>query len=432
VFLDLTARRNSPLIRAAVQLHQSGVIPANTYVIDLDTVRDNAAAMAAEARRVGIRTYLMTKHYNRNPLVTHAALAAGLDSTVAVDVHCAQTLRRFGLPLGHVGHLVQIPKHNLPAVLAQRPEVMTVFSVDNARLVSAAAQALGVVQEILIRVRGRDDIIYPNEEGGVREADLAAAATDIAALPGVRIAGVVTFPGTLFNPTSRKIEPTTNFATVLRAKDLLTTLGFEIKQVNTPGAGSTRGFEVVARNGGTVAEPGHGLTGTTPTHLYDDTAPERPAITYVSEVSHVFDGRAYVVGGGFYACDTPALIGDDRAFHTDAWRCMAFVGRESERILETKVPVDIGSFFGRTNNATDYYGGTLVPDAPADIRPGDSAVYGFRPQVFTTRAHVAVVDGLSTEPRLLGLFDRANNLIDRDGQPMDNSTNRVREMIGTA
>jgi predicted amino acid racemase len=432
VFLDLTARRNPSLIRAAAHLHQSGIIPPNTYVIDLDAVRGNAAVMAAEAHRLGIRTYLMTKHYNRNPLVTHAALSAGLDSTVAVDVQCAQALRRFGLPLGHAGHLVQIPMHSLPAVLSQRPEVMTVFSVANARNISAAAHAQGMVQDILIRVRGHDDIIYPNEEGGVWESDLAVAAADIAKLPGVRIAGVVTFPGTLFNVTSRQVTPTPNFATVLRAKELLVSLGFEIEQVNTPGAGSTRGFEVVARNGGTVAEPGHGLTGTTPTHLYDDTAPEKPAITYVSEVSHLFEGRAYVVGGGFYACDTPALIGDDSAFQAGAWPCMAFAGRDPDRILDTKVPVDIGSFFGRTNNATDYYGGTLVPDTPVDIRPGDTAIYGFRPQVFTTRAHVAVIDSLSTEPRLLGLFDRSNNLIDRDGLPVDSSTAQVRDMIGTA
>ena len=38
MFLDLVQRRNPDLIRAAVALHQRGIIPANTYVIDLDTV----------------------------------------------------------------------------------------------------------------------------------------------------------------------------------------------------------------------------------------------------------------------------------------------------------------------------------------------------------------------------------------------------------
>jgi hypothetical protein len=32
---------------------------------------------------------------------------------------------------------------------------------------------------------------------------------------------------------------------------------------------------------------------------------------------------------------------------------------------------------------------------------------------------------------VVGLFDRANNLIDRDGQPFDDGTARVRALIGT-
>jgi predicted amino acid racemase len=432
VFLDVTARRNPALIRAAAALHQSGAIPANTYVVDLDTVRANARVMADEARRVGIRTYLMTKHYNRNPVITHTALAEGLDSTVAVDVQCVQALRRFGLPVGHVGHLVQIPRHDLPAVLSTGPEVMTIFSVDKARQVSDAAVALGMVQDVMLRVRAEGDLIYPNEEGGIREGDLETVAKEIDALPGVRVAGVVTFPGTLFDPNTGRIEPAPNFDTVLRARDRLTDLGFRIDQVNTPGAGSTRGFEVVARLGGTVAEPGHGLTGTTPLHLYDDTAPERPAMVYVSEVSHLYEDRAYVVGGGFYACDTPATVGDDSRFRTRPWEPHAFVGREPDAILDTTVPVDVGSFFGRTVNATDYYGGTLVPSGPADIRVGDTAVYAFRPQAFTTRAFVAVAADVDTEPRVVGLFDRSNNLVDRDGQPYEDTRARVRELTGRA
>jgi hypothetical protein len=108
------------------------------------------------------------------------------------------------------------------------------------------------------------------------------------------------------------------------------------------------------------------------------------------------------------------------------------VGRDPGAILDTRVPVDVGSFFGRTANATDYYGGTLVPAEPVDIRVGDTAVYAFRPQAFTTRAFVAVVSDVETEPRVVGLFDRANNLVDRDGQPYEDTRARVRELTGRA
>jgi predicted amino acid racemase len=431
MYLDTTAKRNPALIRAATMLHQSGVIPANTYVIDLDAVRHNAEAMAQEAERVGISLYFMSKHFNRNPLVSHTVVAAGIPSAVAVDLQGAQYLHRYGVPVGHVGHLVQIPRHSLRVVLEMRPEVMTIFSVDKARQVSEVALQMGLVQDILIRVRAENDIIYPNEEGGIWEADLEVAAKEMARLGGINIAGVVTFPATLYNAQTRRLEATPNFATLRRAAERLSQLGFEIKQINAPGASSTLGFDTVARNGGTHAEPGHALTGTTPSVLYDDAAPERSAMIYVNEVSHLFEGKAYVFGGGFYGCDTPANRGDDSAYHTKPWTPMAFVGRAPEDIMGTKVPVDIGSFFGRTLNATDYYGGTLCPEDYVDIRVGDTVIYGFRAQVFTTRSQVAVIDGVESDPRLLGLFDRANNLLDEKGYPVEDSKARVHDLVAS-
>ena len=40
--LDIIRDRNPLLVKAAVELHQSGEIPPNTYVVDLDRVRENA------------------------------------------------------------------------------------------------------------------------------------------------------------------------------------------------------------------------------------------------------------------------------------------------------------------------------------------------------------------------------------------------------
>lgn len=429
MYLDALAEKNPDLIHAAAAMHQAGTIPANTYVIDIDTVRRNAEAMVREARRVGVNLYFMSKHFNRNPLVAHAIVAAGIPTAVAVELQDALYLQRYGVPVGHVGHLVQIPRFGLRPVLEMRPEVMTIFSVEKARQVSEVAERLGMVQGILLRVRASDDIIYPNEEGGIWESDLEQAAAEIAQLKGVRIDGVVTFPATLFSAHTRQLEPTPNFGTLRRSASTLRAMGFDIRQLNAPGASCTIGLETVAENGGTHAEPGHALTGTTPAVLYNEHSPERPAILYVNEVSHLFEGKGYVFGGGFYACDTPANRGDDTPYSIKPWEPHAFVGRDAERITETKVPVDVGSFFGRTNNATDYYGGTLIPTGPADIRVGDTVIYGFRPQVFTTRAHVAVVDNVGSSPRLLGLFDRANNLLDENLQPIEGSARQVGELL---
>ena len=48
MFLDLIRRRNPRLIEAAIALHQSGQLPANTYVIDLDAVEDNRSRHLGE------------------------------------------------------------------------------------------------------------------------------------------------------------------------------------------------------------------------------------------------------------------------------------------------------------------------------------------------------------------------------------------------
>jgi hypothetical protein len=42
MFLDVTVRRNSSLIEAAIKLHQRGLITPNTYVLDLDRIVENA------------------------------------------------------------------------------------------------------------------------------------------------------------------------------------------------------------------------------------------------------------------------------------------------------------------------------------------------------------------------------------------------------
>lgn len=429
MYLEAIAKKNPALISAAASLHQEGIIPPNTYVIDINSVRNNASVLAKEAKKVGIYLYFMSKHFNRNPLLAHTVMSAGIPSAVAVDIQCAQALHYHGIKVGHVGHLVQTPKHSIKTILEMEPEVITVFSIEKAHQISEAAINIGKTQDILIRVRDHNDIIYPNEEGGILIDELPNAAKEIAKLNGVNITGVTTFPATLFNPSSQSLEATVNFSTVRRARDILTSLGFQIKQINAPGASATLGLKTVAENGGTHAEPGHAITGTTPSVLYNDTNPEVPAMVYLSEVSHIFDKKAYVMGGGFYACDTPANQGDDSSFHTNSWVCNAFVGGAPEEILERKVEVDIDSFFGRTNNATDYYGGTLIPASIDNIRVGDTVIYGFRAQAFTMRSNIAVVDNIKGSPRLLGLFDRSNNLLDSKGYPVENSKSLIQDML---
>jgi ABC-type multidrug transport system fused ATPase/permease subunit len=142
--------------------------------------------------------------------------------------------------------------------------------------------------------------------------------------------------------------------------------------VNGPGTTSTATLSMLAQAGVTQVEPGHGLTGTTPWHAVEDLV-EEPAVAYVSEVSHSYAGGAYVFGGGLY--DDPVLGGTStRAI---------VVGDGADPATAPTLNVDMPA-----PQAIDYYAIVDVSEAPS-VEVGDTVVFGFRPQVFVTRALTA-------------------------------------------
>ncbi|RXZ46223.1 alanine racemase [Agromyces binzhouensis] len=387
MFLSLLRRRNPRLIDAAVALHRSGELPPNTYVIDLDAVERNTAVVAAEASRLGLTAFAMTKQIGRNPDASRAIRAGGITHSVGVDLECAVAAAAGGLASGHLGHLVQIPRHRARDAAALRPRYWTVFSEQKAREAGAAASAAGYVQDVLLRIIGDGDRFYAGHEGGFDAADVVAAAGRVDEIPGVRFAGVTSFPATLFDRATGDVASTPNLATLTRAKRDLEAAGFRDVEVNAPGTTSASALERLAQAGATQVEPGHGLTGTTPLHAVRDLE-EEPAIAYVSEVSHLWNGRAYVFGGGLYV--DPVL----GAAETDA----LVVGPDDDAASATARRVEMPA-----PEAIDYYATAPVPEGGA--RPGDTVVFGFRPQVFVTRALTAGIRGLdSGEPRLEGLW----------------------------
>src|SRR5438046_2810318 len=110
MFLDLLRRRNPALLDAAITFHQRGELPANTFVIDLDAVTANAVAISTEAARLGLTPFAMTKQVGRNPDLCRALIAGGIPASVSVDMGCARATHRAGMRIGHLGHLVQIPR----------------------------------------------------------------------------------------------------------------------------------------------------------------------------------------------------------------------------------------------------------------------------------------------------------------------------------
>ncbi|MGI5928921.1 alanine racemase [Pseudoflavonifractor sp.] len=381
MFLQKALENNRPLVDFAFSAHRRGELLPNTYLLDMDALTANARMMLDAAGKNGVSLYFMLKQLGSNPEVARRLTDLGFSGAVAVEAREALCYKQHGIPLGNIGHLVQIPDGALPTLLDARPQIITIYSVDKARTISALAAERGMVQDVMLRVVGKEDMLYSGQLAGFPLEDLAAAAEELAKLPNIRLAGVCAFPCFLYDEAAQDIAPTPNAGTVVKAAELLRGMGFPIEQVNVPSTSCARSIPMVAAAGGTHAEPGHGLTGTTPWHLTH--SGEQLALVYLSEVSHNFDGKGYCYGGGHY-----------RRGHMSG----ALVGRSGEQaeLMGVEAP---------TMDSIDYH---FTLERPC--RVGDAVVMSFRTQIFVTRSDMALVEGLSTgTPRITAVYDALGN-----------------------
>lgn len=383
MFLDVVRRRNPQLIDAAKMLHQTGQILPDTYVLDLDTIQANAAVMKEQADESGIELFYMTKQLGRNPLVAKAIRNAGIDKAVVVDYKEALVMIENELPIGNVGHLVQIPIHLLKKIIAHQPDYITIYSLDTLKNIDRICQELGCKQRILVKILETDDQIYEGQYGGFHLADLPELIDAYQTMEHVELAGLTSFPCFLFDG-EEDLVPTHNVESIRKAKALFAEQGIDQLELNIPSATCVRTIPFIKELGGTQGEPGHALTGSTPLHAKLD-LPELPAMVYVSEISHSLDQHSYFYGGGYY-----------RRGHLEN----ILVDGTEER-LDRMIP------FSAEN--IDYY---LQAEQEHEI--GATVIAAFRTQIFVTRSDVAVVSGIqSGSPKLEGIFDSQGNRIRR-------------------
>ncbi|PAE19308.1 YhfX family PLP-dependent enzyme [Robertmurraya siralis] len=382
MFLEVVQRRNPKLVEFATELHQKGFISPNTYVVDLETIKNNSQAISREAKKLDIELFFMTKQFGRNPLLSKAIVEAGIEKAVAVDPWEALSLNKNGIKIGHVGHLVQIPKKMIPQILMLNPDFVTVFSYENAKNISDVSASMNKKQKIFLRVANENDFLYDGQEGGFTYKQLTEQIEQLEKLTGIEIAGLTSFPCLLIDGGIPETTP--NVESMLKVKEFLEGRDYQSLEMNMPSATSTATLNLLKMCGATQGEPGHALTGTTPLHAMEDLA-EKPAMVYVSEVSHFYNDKAFVFGGGFYPRSKMqgALVGSS----IDSLRYYPIVENDPTNI--------------------DYYGALKTND----VKIGDTAIYAFRTQVFVTNAQVAVVGNITTNPELLGIYDSKGNVI---------------------
>ncbi len=359
-------------------LHQAGLVPANTYVIDLDAVEANARVIRDEADRQNLKVFAMTKQVGRNPSFCKAVKRGGIDLAVAVDMACARGCYDAGLGIGHLGHLVQIPRGETAEAASYEPDYWTVFNLDKAKEAAASSALAGRSQALLARIHASGDQFYRGHEGGFEASQIVAVADALDNLEGATFAGVTTFPALLFDKHDNKVKPTHNMETLKAAAHALRNAGRKDIEINAPGTTSSVVLRTLSEAGATQCEPGHGLTGTTPLHARQD-LPEVPAVLYLSEVSHHHAGNAFCFGGGLYIdpvfppYDVQALVCSEPTV-------------DKKHLFSVEIPPP---------SAIDYYGMIQMNEG---TRPeiGDTVIFGFRAQAFVTRANVVGVKGVSS------------------------------------
>lgn len=386
MFLDTLIRRNRQFVETAIMLHQSGKIPANSYVLDIDTLKENAKILAENGKKYGMKVFAMTKQIGRNPVALQALKEAGIDACVVVDMMCARAINTAGLQVGHLGHLVQVPRAETKAGLNFKPHYWTVFSYNKAQEISEACED-GYEQQVLARIFADNDTFYKGHEGGFRAKDILSVREDLNKLKGIRFAGITTFPALLYDAKTQDVVPTHNLKTLEKAAETLAQAGMDNIEINAPGTTSSYVLKKLANAGATQVEPGHGLTGTTPLHAVKD-LDERPAMLYLTEISHFYGGKPYCFGGGLYI---------DPVF--PPYPVKACVGSDPQEAINQKIVCDMPDA-----SAIDYYG-ILQPESFQKVHEGDTVVFGFRAQTFVTRAYMVPVSGISTgNPKVEGIW----------------------------
>ena len=69
MFIEAIKEGNFKLVKTALNFHQKGLILPDSYILDVDTIIDNAKIILEEANRNGIKLYAMTKQIGRIPYI---------------------------------------------------------------------------------------------------------------------------------------------------------------------------------------------------------------------------------------------------------------------------------------------------------------------------------------------------------------------------
>ncbi len=372
LFLKRLLDTNKSFVNASLDLYKKGLILPDSYCIDVDMFLENAKNILNEAKKYNINLFYMLKQVGRNPYLAKKLEDLGYKGAVCVDFKEVEVMMKNNLKLCNIGHLVQIPKNMLSRVIEYGVEIITVYSYDMIKEISNIALSLNKTQDIMLRILDENSEIYPGQEAGFSVNEVKELIPKLKDLKGVKLNGITSFPCFLYSPDEKCIKETNNLFSVLEVNEFLKNQNLYVKHINLPSVSTVENIKKIYSYGGTDAEPGHALTGTTPLNI--DSGVEIPAYLYISEISHVFKNNSYFYGGGYYPR-----------------------GHMKHGYIDNKI-VNVNNF-----NATniDYY---LSLEGKYNIF--DPIILCFRTQMFVTRSDIVLIEGIhSNNIHIVGIYN---------------------------
>lgn len=372
LFLKRLLDTNKAFVDASLDLYKKGLILPDSYCIDVDMFLENAKNILNEAKKYNINLFYMLKQVGRNPYLAKKLEDLGYKGAVCVDFKEVEVMMKNNLKLCNIGHLVQIPKNMLSRVIEYGVEIITVYSYDMIKEISNIALSLNKTQDIMLRILDENSEIYPGQEAGFSVNEVKELIPKLKDLKGVKLNGITSFPCFLYSPDEKCIKETNNLFSVLEVNEFLKNQNLYVKHINLPSVSTVENIKKIYSYGGTDAEPGHALTGTTPLNI--DSGVEIPAYLYISEISHVFKNNSYFYGGGYYPR-----------------------GHMKHGYIDNKI-VNVNNF-----NATniDYY---LSLEGKYNIF--DPIILCFRTQMFVTRSDIVLIEGIhSNNIHIVGIYN---------------------------
>lgn len=67
MFLKTVMERNQPLVRLGIEWQQNGVILPDTYLLDYDTILENARSIKQQATQTACRTFSCSSRSDATP-----------------------------------------------------------------------------------------------------------------------------------------------------------------------------------------------------------------------------------------------------------------------------------------------------------------------------------------------------------------------------